>query len=152
MTTDGYCRNTLTLAPGDFMPWKPCTECGHTMLVHIGVDHCPVCELVSFAEQQRGDGPAEERGAKVGGFVHLIAPGRLGCIPSMVYRVNPNGTLVLWPCLDAGAYPREITHDETRQADPSWHWRCDGDDQDAEPEPEPSAPTVTVQIHIDGQQ
>lgn len=24
----------------------PCPECGHSPLVHIGVKHCPVCELV----------------------------------------------------------------------------------------------------------
>jgi hypothetical protein len=58
-TDDGYCRNVLTLAPGDFMPWKPCPICQHTLLAHVGVDHCPICELVAHAEQQRDAEPEE---------------------------------------------------------------------------------------------
>lgn len=44
-------------ALSDFCRWAPaigslkpedmrCPECGHSDLAHIGVDHCPVCELV----------------------------------------------------------------------------------------------------------
>jgi hypothetical protein len=39
----------------DFCQWKEyaglnigaqCPECGHAVVVHIGTDHCPVCELL----------------------------------------------------------------------------------------------------------
>lgn len=42
-------------APSDFCQWRgyagyvvggKCPECGHAVVVHIGVEHCPVCELV----------------------------------------------------------------------------------------------------------
>lgn len=32
----------------------PCPDCGHATVLHIGVDHCPVCELVALNEQARG--------------------------------------------------------------------------------------------------
>ena len=50
---DGYCHNLLTVLPGDHLPAGTCDQCGHAQLAHIGVDHCPVCELVGAAEQQR---------------------------------------------------------------------------------------------------
>ena len=28
-----------------------CVECGHALALHIGVDHCPVCELVERNRQ-----------------------------------------------------------------------------------------------------
>ncbi|NUP39506.1 MAG: hypothetical protein HOY76_21465 [Streptomyces sp.] len=28
-----------------------CAECGHALALHIGVDHCPVCELVQHNRQ-----------------------------------------------------------------------------------------------------
>jgi hypothetical protein len=45
---------------GQGRPWMrsawsasdPCPECGHSPLVHIGVEHCPVCELVYQATPQ----------------------------------------------------------------------------------------------------
>jgi hypothetical protein len=49
------CRVARPLRPGEFCTWlalpgwvagHPCPVCGHADLVHIGVDHCPVCELV----------------------------------------------------------------------------------------------------------
>jgi len=72
-----------TPAPGQFCTWKPpgpasvagialvvtgeCPECGHSAPVHVGTDHCPVCELVWQAtpafrrQQQRVSGiPARE--------------------------------------------------------------------------------------------
>jgi len=45
----------------DFCTWHPqpgqeigktCPVCGHSDLVHIGTDHCPVCELVYQATPQ----------------------------------------------------------------------------------------------------
>jgi hypothetical protein len=46
---------TIARPPGGFCHWKPlaghelghpCPVCGHSDLVHIGTEHCPVCELV----------------------------------------------------------------------------------------------------------
>ena len=28
-----------------------CVECGHTLVLHVGVEHCPVCELVHHNRQ-----------------------------------------------------------------------------------------------------
>ena len=45
----------------DFCTWQapagrrigdPCPECGHSDVVHVGTDHCPVCELVYQATPQ----------------------------------------------------------------------------------------------------
>lgn len=30
-----------------------CPECGHALALHIGVEHCPVCELVALNGQLR---------------------------------------------------------------------------------------------------
>lgn len=30
-----------------------CSMCGHARVLHIGVDHCPVCELVDLNAQAR---------------------------------------------------------------------------------------------------
>ncbi|NUP39176.1 MAG: hypothetical protein HOY76_19720 [Streptomyces sp.] len=30
-----------------------CVECGHALSLHIGVEHCPVCELVQHNRQVR---------------------------------------------------------------------------------------------------
>lgn len=49
-----FCRRQLL--PGDFLG-KSCDGpdgCGHLLAVHVGVDHCPVCELVDLAETYRG--------------------------------------------------------------------------------------------------
>jgi hypothetical protein len=48
---------------GQFCRWVPvigsrkpddmrCPECGHSDLIHIGTDHCPVCELLYQATPQ----------------------------------------------------------------------------------------------------
>ncbi|MEU5596674.1 hypothetical protein [Streptomyces sp. NPDC020298] len=48
--------------PSPFCSYRPvagerlaaaCVECGHALAVHIGVEHCPVCELVHRNEQVR---------------------------------------------------------------------------------------------------
>lgn len=31
----------------------PCPECGHAAVLHVGVEHCPVCELVQHNQQVR---------------------------------------------------------------------------------------------------
>lgn len=31
----------------------PCRECGHLVALHVGVDHCPVCELVHHNRQMQ---------------------------------------------------------------------------------------------------
>lgn len=46
----GYC--TTKPLPGTYLTLAtvtaPCVDCGHATVVHIGVDHCPVCELVAY--------------------------------------------------------------------------------------------------------
>jgi uncharacterized Zn finger protein (UPF0148 family) len=32
---------------------EPCPECGHLAALHVGVEHCPVCELVHHNRQVR---------------------------------------------------------------------------------------------------
>jgi|GEM_PF-5195095 len=32
---------------------EPCRECGHLAALHVGVKHCPVCELVHHNRQVR---------------------------------------------------------------------------------------------------
>lgn len=68
---------------------------------------------------------AAVRFPRVNDAVHLLAPGRPGCTVAFVHRVEANGCLVVWPEFDAGPYPREVVHDETQQAEFSWHWPCD---------------------------
>jgi predicted RNA-binding Zn-ribbon protein involved in translation (DUF1610 family) len=54
---------TWKLQPGDATVRGVCPECGHSSLAHIGVGHCPVCELVYQAtpqfrrQQERIHGP-----------------------------------------------------------------------------------------------
>lgn len=38
--------------PGEMLS-TACVECGHALVLHIGVEHCPVCELVRHNEQAR---------------------------------------------------------------------------------------------------
>jgi hypothetical protein len=97
-------------------------------------------------DEDRDGRPTEQAPPpEVSTLVHLIAPGRPGCVPSFVYRINPNDTVTLWPVLDAGPYPRETAQDESRQAEFSWHRPCDDEASD----PEPSAlPQVCDVVHI----
>lgn len=30
-----------------------CLDCGHAVVLHVGTDHCPVCELVDLNQQAR---------------------------------------------------------------------------------------------------
>lgn len=36
--------------PGQLLT-SECGACGHSLLLHVGVDHCPVCELVHHNRQ-----------------------------------------------------------------------------------------------------
>ena len=36
--------------PGDVLK-SACSDCGHAAVLHIGVEHCPVCELVEHNRQ-----------------------------------------------------------------------------------------------------
>lgn len=51
----GYC--TTKPVPGTFLTLptlvNPCPDCGHAALLHIGVDHCPVCELEDLNQRNR---------------------------------------------------------------------------------------------------
>lgn len=38
--------------PGEILKGA-CQECGHAFVLHIGVEHCPVCELVHLNQQAR---------------------------------------------------------------------------------------------------
>ncbi|MFF7881040.1 hypothetical protein ACH40F_07820 [Streptomyces sp. NPDC020794] len=38
--------------PGELLH-TACVECGHVLALHIGVEHCPVCELVHHNERAR---------------------------------------------------------------------------------------------------
>lgn len=49
MTAD-YC--TSVPHAGDRLT-DACRDCGHATVLHIGVDHCPVCELVDLNQQAR---------------------------------------------------------------------------------------------------
>lgn len=39
----------------------PCKLCGHTWALHVGVGHCPVCEMVDHNSRMRGGGSVEIR-------------------------------------------------------------------------------------------
>lgn len=43
-----YC--TRAPMPGEHLG-AACGQCGHAVLLHIGVRHCPVCELVDLNER-----------------------------------------------------------------------------------------------------
>ena len=38
--------------PGEVLK-TACPDCGHAAVLHIGVEHCPVCELVAHNRQVR---------------------------------------------------------------------------------------------------
>lgn len=38
--------------PGDILG-AACSNCGHSTALHVGVEHCPVCELVDMAKRFR---------------------------------------------------------------------------------------------------
>lgn len=38
--------------PGEILKGA-CQECGHAFVLHVGVEHCPVCELVQHNRQAR---------------------------------------------------------------------------------------------------
>jgi hypothetical protein len=55
------CKPGRSLRLGELCTWHPaagrvighpCPVCGHSDLVHIGTEHCPVCELVYQATPQ----------------------------------------------------------------------------------------------------
>lgn len=45
-----YCTTTPTV--GDRLA-DACPDCGHATVLHIGVDHCPVCEMVDHNRRAR---------------------------------------------------------------------------------------------------
>ncbi|NUQ98586.1 MAG: hypothetical protein HOY79_19205 [Streptomyces sp.] len=48
-----YCRRQLDVSG---IVWGVCggpDGCGHLLALHVGVDHCPVCELVDLAARHR---------------------------------------------------------------------------------------------------
>lgn len=47
---DGYCRRQPT--SGSYLGDK-CDDCGHALVAHAGVEHCPVCEMVDLNRQAR---------------------------------------------------------------------------------------------------
>lgn len=57
VTRSPYC--TTTPVPGTYLTpvtlTAPCPDCGHATVLHIGVDHCPVCELVDLNERARAE-------------------------------------------------------------------------------------------------
>lgn len=77
MSGDATAGSAPAWQRGEFCTWKEyaghraggrCPECGHAVVVHIGTEHCPVCELLYQAtpefrrQQQRIAGiPAWER-------------------------------------------------------------------------------------------
>lgn len=46
--TDGYC--TRKPVPGQVIG-AGCEDCGHALVLHVGVEHCPVCETVDLNRQ-----------------------------------------------------------------------------------------------------
>ena len=51
-----YC--TTVPLPGTFLTLgtlvAPCPDCEHATVLHIGVGHCPVCEMVDLNQQAQG--------------------------------------------------------------------------------------------------
>ena len=45
-----YC--TYRPLPGEVLK-TACPDCGHAAVLHVGVEHCPVCELVQHNRQMR---------------------------------------------------------------------------------------------------
>jgi hypothetical protein len=43
-----YCNQRPV--PGEYVG-AGCGQCGHALVLHIGVTHCPVCELVDLNER-----------------------------------------------------------------------------------------------------
>lgn len=150
--TDGYCRNVFVLTPGDVMPWQPCIDCGHTLLAHIGVEHCPVCELAGLAEQHRIEAVEAERPPVTGDRLHLWSSSFF-CLAGTVVRpmVFGPGLLIKIDRHDVSLKSLVAdAQDESRSISGSWHWPCDGDSQEAAPVPVEPPTQVTGQIHIDG--
>ncbi|MGW2692351.1 hypothetical protein ACWC3Y_10875 [Streptomyces sp. NPDC001296] len=46
----GFCA--YRPVPGEMLT-AACVECGHALVLHVGVEHCPVCELVHHNQQVR---------------------------------------------------------------------------------------------------
>jgi hypothetical protein len=74
------CQPTAALPLGELCTWHPaagrvighpCPVCGHSDLVHIGVDHCPVCELVYQATPQY-----RRQQERIHGYSHPLGRGR----------------------------------------------------------------------------
>jgi hypothetical protein len=53
-----YC--TTKPRAGDHLT-DACRDCGHAVVLHVGTDHCPVCELLDLNAQARGGGRVEVR-------------------------------------------------------------------------------------------
>jgi hypothetical protein len=47
-TPTSYCTTVPRI--GDLLTDR-CRDCGHATALHVGVDHCPVCELVDLNKQ-----------------------------------------------------------------------------------------------------
>ena len=78
---------TWTLRAGEIIPGA-CPECGHSALAHIGVDHCPVCELIYQATPQFRAQERRKRGMPVLlGLLDEAAPGLPISFPSSAFRV-----------------------------------------------------------------
>lgn len=149
--------------------------CGHLLAVHIGVDHCPVCELVDLAARQaaralhegslsinderakQGMPPVEEtdisapwlRKPTVGDFVHCLRRGVPGCTVSSVETIRAGNAVDLRipPHSTDQILLQSIEYDETRSEPGTWHWPHD-EEQPAEPEPDAPAPTsITINVH-----
>lgn len=55
VTRSPYC--TTTPVPGTHLTpatlAAPCPDCEHATALHVGVDHCPVCEMVDLNQRAR---------------------------------------------------------------------------------------------------
>ena len=47
---DSYCLTQPV--PGDYISGR-CPDCGHLVAVHVGCEHCPVCEILDLAVKYR---------------------------------------------------------------------------------------------------
>lgn len=50
--TDAPALCTYRPLPGEVLK-TACPDCGHAAVLHVGVEHCPVCELVDHNRQVR---------------------------------------------------------------------------------------------------
>jgi hypothetical protein len=124
------------------------------------LEPAPHTEAVEYASDDREpcnaepDSDAEaDRRPEFGDVLH-IHQRDYGCRTGSVLEVHPECLEVAVDADDPRAYQRYITHthDETRTADGSWHWPCDGDAaKNAPTEPKPDGTTeITVRVGIDG--